>query len=155
NSARINYFGRANYDYQSKYLFEFVGRYDGSYIFPEEKRFGFFPGVSVGWRLSQENFWKQNFSKIDEFKIRGSWGQTGNDRIEEWQYLSTYGFNPNGYNYIFGHTQQNQVLREERIPNPNVTWEVANQANIGIEAFLMDYKLSIEVDYFDNRRSQI
>lgn len=155
NSARLNYFGRVNYDFEAKYLIEFVGRYDGSYIFPAEKRYGFFPGVSAGWRLSQENFWKNNLSFIDEFKLRGSWGQTGNDRIEEWQYLPTYGFNPNGYTYIFGHTQQNQVLREERIPNPNVTWEVANQSNIGIEAFLLDYKLSVELDYFDNRRSQI
>ena len=92
SEARMNYFGRFNYDFQSKYLFEFVWRYDGSYIFPAEKRFGFFPGVSLGWRISEENFWTSLKPVIDYFKIRGSWGQTGNDRIDTYQFLSSYGF---------------------------------------------------------------
>ena len=73
-SARLNYFGRFNYNYLQKYLAEFVWRYDGSYIFPADRRFGFFPGVSLGWRISEENFWKENISFINNFKIRGSWG---------------------------------------------------------------------------------
>ena len=61
-SARLSYFGRVNYNYKSKYLAEFVWREDGSYIFPENKRFGFFPGVSAGWVMSEENFWKNNIA---------------------------------------------------------------------------------------------
>ncbi|WP_233219011.1 SusC/RagA family TonB-linked outer membrane protein [Adhaeribacter arboris] len=152
-NARLNYFGRVNYNYFEKLLLEFVWRYDGSYIFPKEGRYGFFPGVSAGYRLSEENFWKNALPVVDNFKVRASWGKTGNDRIDEWQYLSSYGFNAN--TYIFGITQENKLLREVRIPNENVTWEVANQANIGFEAGLFNSKLYFEFDYFNNKRSQI
>ncbi len=75
--ARMNYFGSVNYDYGQKYLAEFVWRYDGSYMFPEGNQFGFFPGISVGWRVSEENFWKNNIPAVNSFKLRASWGQTG------------------------------------------------------------------------------
>lgn len=154
-NARLNYFGRVNYDYNEKILAEFVWRYDGSYIFPEAGRFGFFPGISAGYRISEENFWKNSLPVIENLKFRASWGQTGNDRIDEWQYLSSYAFNANGYSYIFGNNLENKLLRESRIPNRNVTWEIANQANIGFEASLLKNKLTVEFDYFNNRRSQI
>ena len=156
-NARLNFFGRMNYSFADKYLLEFVWRYDGSYIFPEGKRFGFFPGVSAGWRISEEDFWRNNLPYVDNMKLRASWGQTGNDRIDEWQYLSSYGFisNDRTWPYIFGIDEENQTLYELRIPNPNVTWEVANQFNIGFEAGLFESKLTVEADYFDNRRSQI
>jgi hypothetical protein len=70
-NSRLSYFGRANYSYDNKYLLEFVGRYDGSYIFPENKRFGFFPSVTLGWIASEENFWKNNIKFINYFKLRG------------------------------------------------------------------------------------
>lgn len=154
-NARQNYFGRVNYNYSEKVLVEFVWRYDGSYIFPKKDRFGFFPGVSVGWRLSEEKFWKNNLSFIENFKLRASWGKTGNDRIDPWQYLSTYSMNNSGYTYIFGVDQQNRLLGESRIPNENITWEVANQADIGIEGQLFNNKLFFVFDLFDNRRSNI
>lgn len=154
-NARLNYFGRINYNYDEKYLFEFVWRYDGSYIFPEEGRYGFFPGVSLGWRVSEENFWKERISFIENFKLRASWGQTGNDRIDEWQYLSSYAFNSKGYTYIFGNDQENKLLQEKRIPNRNVTWEVANQSNIGFDAYMLNSRLSVEADFFLNKRSNI
>lgn len=154
-NAWLNLFGRINYSFKEKYLVEFVWRYDGSYRFPDTKRFGFFPGVSLGWRASEETFWKENISFIENFKLRASWGQTGNDRIEDWQYLSTYGFNSNNYTYIFGSTIENKLLSEQRIPNPNVTWEVANQSNIGFDASFLESKLSLETDFYLNKRSQI
>jgi TonB-linked SusC/RagA family outer membrane protein len=163
-NARMNYFGRVNYDYGQKYLLEFVWRYDGSYMFPKGKQFGFFPGISVGWRVSEENFWKNNIAFVNNFKLRASWGQTGNDRIDEYQYLSSYQYYTLGIRdnstdqtpiyYDFNINEQNKILYESRIPNPNVTWEVANQANIGFEALLFN-RLSVEADYFDNRRSEI
>lgn len=152
-NAYASYFGRFNYDLSKKYMAEFVWRYDGSYMFPSNKRFGFFPGISAGWRVSEENFWKDNLPFINDFKLRGSWGQTGNDRIAEYQYLSTYGFNASK-TYVFGGID-NKLLTETKIPNPNVTWEVANQANIGFDAFLLNNKLSVSADVFDNVRSHI
>lgn len=158
-NARLNYFGRVNYSFSDKYLAEFVWRYDGSYIFPEEKRWGFFPGVSVGWRVSEEQFWKDNVPFINYLKLRASWGQTGNDRIAEWQYLSTYAFgNFIGspfLPFVTNGAVENQTLYETRIPNPNVTWEVANQANVGFEASFLNEKLFVEADYFNYRRSDI
>ena len=152
-NAILSYFGRANYDLSKKYMVEFVWRYDGSYKFPTTKQFGFFPGVSAGWRISEEAFWKNNITAISDFKLRGSWGQTGNDRIDEYQYLATYGYLDNR-SYVYGSTDS-KLLNETKIPNPNVTWEIANQANIGIDALLFNNKISISADYFNNIRSQI
>lgn len=158
-NARLSYFGRVNYGFQDKYLAEFVWRYDGSYIFPENKRFGFFPGVSLGWRVSEENFWKENVSFMENFKLRASWGQTGNDRINEFQYLGTYAFgNIIGspfLPFVVNSSVEVPGLYETRIPNPNATWEVATQANIGFDATLFNNKITIEADYFDYTRSKI
>jgi TonB-dependent starch-binding outer membrane protein SusC len=151
--ARLNYFGRFNYDYLGKYLFEFVFRYDGSFIFPAEGRYGFFPGISVGYRISEENFWKNNLSFIDVLKLRTSWGQTGNDRIEPYQYLTSFGFR--SQTYIFGGSQENKNLRELRTPNENVTWEVANQFNVGFDGGLLGDRFSFSADYFYNLRTNI
>ena len=152
-NAYMSYFGRMNYALSSKYLLEFVWRYDGSYMFPESKRFGFFPALSAGWRISEENFWKNNISFVNDFKIRGSWGQTGNDRIAEYQYLTTYGFLQDR-TFVFGGADS-KLLNETKIPNLNVTWEVANQANIGFDASLFNNKITVSADYFNNIRSQI
>lgn len=155
-SARLNYFGRANYDFANKYLFEFVWRYDGSYIFPESKRFGFFPGVSLGWRVSEENFWSGLKPVVNDVKLRGSWGQTGNDRIATYQYLASYGFaSATKEIYVFNENVENKILRELRIPNRNVTWEVANQSNIGLDAGLLNNKLTLTAEYFYNYRTSI
>jgi len=153
---RMNYFGRINYDYQNKYLLEFVWRYDGSYIFPEDGRFGFFPGVSLGWRISEEPFWEELRNSVSYMKIRGSWGQTGNDRIAAYQYLSSFGYVTGSTNiYVFNGNMESKMLQELRIPNQNVTWEVANQSNIGFDAQLLDGKLGFNADYFYNLRTNI
>ena len=163
-SARLNYFGRTNYNFKEKYLLEFVWRYDGSYIFPEGKRYGFFPGISAGWRVAEEPFW--NVSFIDDFKLRASWGQTGNDRIDEYQFLSSYAFGRwdtrswsstafKNAPLILGIDQENKALYEALIPNENVTWEIANQSNVGFELGFFQNKLTFEADYFYNKRTQI
>jgi TonB-linked SusC/RagA family outer membrane protein len=150
-NARLNYFGRFNYGYRGKYLMEFVFRYDGSYIFPADKRFGFFPGISLGWIISEEDFWSDYLNFINSFKLRGSWGQTGNDRIETYQYLSSYGFSSSSY--VFN--SEEKILNELRIPNPNVTWEVANQLDVGFDGSVLDSKLQFQADYFYNLRTNI
>lgn len=149
--ARLNYFGRVAYNYKEKYLAEFLWRYDGSYIFPEDTRFGFFPGLMLGWVVSEENFWKNSLgSTFDFFKIRGSWGQLGNDQIGEYQFLSTYGFS----SYIIGGAQT-KTLYETRIPNRAITWEIANNSNLGFEGQFLQGKIFFEFDLFYNKRTNI
>src|SRR5690554_2469493 len=160
--ARLNYFGRVAYNYQEKYLAEFLWRYDGSYIFPENTRYGFFPGIMLGWVVSEENFWKNNITAMDFLKVRGSWGQMGNDQIffdsnndgtqtlQEYQFLSTYGFR----SYIIDGVET-KTLYETRVPNNAITWEVANNANIGIEGQFLQGKIFFEADVFYNKRTNI
>jgi len=155
-SARLNYFGRMNYNFKSKYLAEAVFRYDGSYIFHRDYRYGFFPGFSLGWVMSEENFWKNNISAINFVKLRGSWGQTGNDRIGEYQYLATYGFRSGWKNrYVYNINEYVSALQEKRIPYEEITWEVANQTNVGVDLQMFDNKLNFSADYFYNYRSNI
>ena len=155
NRARLSYFGRVGYNYKEKYLAEFLWRADGSYIFPENKRFGFFPGVSLGWRVSEEPFFKDNVSFINNLKLRGSWGQMGaeayfGNSLAEYQYLSTMGFG----NYVIN-DQLSQTLYENRVPNLDFGWEVANNSNVGLDATFLDYRLSLELDAFYNQRTNI
>ncbi|WP_315820795.1 TonB-dependent receptor [Paraflavitalea speifideaquila] len=153
--ARLSYFGRVNYNYDEKYMAEFLWRYDGSYMFPQSDRYGFFPGILLGWRLSEENFMKP-LHFIDNLKLRASWGQMGNDNIifggvlQEYRYLSTYGFN----SYIAGGNIV-KTLIESGVPNPGYTWEVANNSNVGLEGAVLNNKLTFELDYFYNIRSKI
>lgn len=158
STARLNYFGRINYSYSEKYLLEMVWRYDASYIFPENSRWGFFPGFSAGWVISEENF-MSNTGWVDRLKIRGSWGQLGNDRmdpnnprLDEFQYLSAFGF---GGGYIFNYNTLTTTITPTSVPNPNITWEVANNSNLGLEGLLFGGKIQFEFDYFNNLRSQM
>ena len=154
--ARLNYFGRVGYNYKEKYIAEFLWRNDGSYMFPEAKRFGFFPGVTAGWRISEENFFKNNVKFINTMKLRGSWGQMGNDQVyfggglREYDYLPTYAYGSYTTDGSVG-----QTLRENGIPNANLTWEVANNANFGIEGTTLNNRLSFEFDIFQNHRENI
>ena len=158
NTARLNYFGRVNYSYREKFLAEFVWRYQGSYIFHESSRFGFFPGVSLGYVISEEDFWKENVSAINYLKIRGSWGQTGNDLIPPYQYLAVYQVprSPGGAPLSFNDGSALRLaLREDVLANRSTTWEVATQRNIGIDMDLFGSKVSIIADYFSNLRDDI
>ncbi|MBD0366609.1 MAG: TonB-dependent receptor, partial [Flavisolibacter sp.] len=154
--ARLSYFGRAAYNYREKYLAEFLWRYDGSYIFPESGRFGFFPGILVGWNVSKEDFFN-NITFLNNLKLRASWGQLGNDRVEfggvlqEYAYLPTYSLS--GIQVING--QPVRTLTEPRVPNPNFTWEVANNSNLGLEGAALNNKIFFEFDVFHNVREKI
>lgn len=157
NRARLSYFGRAGYNYKEKYLAEFLWRVDGSYVFPKQGRFGFFPGVSAGWRVSEEGFWKNNISFMNNVKLRGSWGQMGAEpyflgtqTLAEYQYLSTVGFG----SYVIN-DRVAPTLLESRVANNQFTWEVANNINFGLEGTLLNDKLAFEFDYFVNNRSSI
>jgi TonB-linked SusC/RagA family outer membrane protein len=152
--ARLNYFGRLNYSYKSKYLAEFVWRYQGSYIFDESNKFGFFPGISLGYVMSEEKYWEKLKPIINFTKIRASWGQTGNDLINPYQYLAAYTFNHMMY-ITNGGTTNNQALLEGVAPNSNVTWETATQQNIGLDLQFLNGDLVFTIDYFLNKREDI
>jgi TonB-linked SusC/RagA family outer membrane protein len=168
-NSRLSYFGRANYSYANKYLAEFVCRYDGSYIFPKDSRWGFFPSISLGWIVSEEDFWKNNINFINYFKLKGSWGKTGNDRVDPFQYLASYNF---GYQYgkVYDKdTKYNnpfivnsgstlaelKTLYENVLANPDITWEVADQFDIGFSSSFLNNKFTLEADYFYYKRSNI
>ncbi len=143
---------RVSYNYASKYFLETSGRYDGHYYFAPEERFGFFPSVSVGWRLSEENFIKDHLPQINNLKIRGSYGEVGALAGSPFQYLSTY--NVNGTTYAFGNSAV-QGVSERPEANPNITWERAKKTDIGLEVGLWDGLFDFEVDYFYEKRSNM
>lgn len=158
-SARQGVVGRLSYDYASRYLLEFSFRDDGSDIFPPGHRFGFFPSVSGGWILSNEPFFKEPVPGLDFLKLRGSWGQLGNDRVNPYQFLSTYslvGSNIGG-GYTFGGPNPTfyQSLQPGVLPNPSFTWERAIMTNIGLEAHYKKDLLTLEMDYFRKRTKDI
>ncbi|MCD2424527.1 TonB-dependent receptor [Niabella pedocola] len=152
--ARLSYFGRVGYNYAEKYLFEFLWRYDGSYIFPPTKRFGFFPGITAGWRVSEEPFFKNNVSFVNSLKLRGSWGQMGAEPyfggiLAEYQFIPAYPFST----YVLNDAVV-QTLIENRVANQNFTWEVGNNMNIGLDAAFLNSRLTLELDYFRNLRDK-
>lgn len=148
-TARNNYFGRFNYDYQGKYLVELLFRYDGSQNFPSDRRYGFFPAGSVGWRISEEAFIKDNYSSIDQLKLRFSAGQTGNDRVSAYQYLQSYSF---GGNYVFGSSDAPGIYANT-MPNMNITWEKSSKFDFGIDASFANGLIGTELTLFrENRR---
>ena len=147
--ARINYFGRLSYNYAQKYLAQFTARYDGSQNFPKENRFGFFPGFSLGWNISEEPF-MDNVGFISYLKLKASYGKMGNDAVSAFQYLSAYGF---GSNYVINNAEVNG-LNQLNVPNPNITWEESKLLNYGFESNLWS-SLRFELNIFNEKRSNI
>ncbi|WP_168208881.1 TonB-dependent receptor [Chitinophaga sp. XS-30] len=143
---------RVAYDYAHKYMLEASGRYDGSYYFPPDERYGFFPAFSVGWRLSEENFLKGRLAWLDNLKVRASYGEVGALAGSPFQYMSTY--NVLGTNYVLGNAAV-QGIRERAEPNPYITWERAKKTDIGLEVGLWGGLLNIEADYFYEKRSNM
>jgi TonB-linked SusC/RagA family outer membrane protein len=152
--SRLNYFGRVAYNFKETFLFQFSLRRDGSLRFSKESgRWGTFPSVLAGWRVSSENFWKNNLKFINYFKIRASWGKMGNDAVNPFQYLTSYGF---GTGMVFGTSKLYQSsLVQSGMPNPDITWEVANVYNAGFESFWFDNKLQFNAEAFYQRRNDI
>ncbi|PSR54037.1 TonB-dependent receptor [Adhaeribacter arboris] len=152
-TGRVNYFGSFSYDYMRKYLLDITVRRDGSFNFPRGKRFGTFPGVAVAWNISQESFMGFTKKWLDNLKLRASWAKMGNDRIGAFQYLTQYELN--NY-YIFGESPRRENgFTITNTGNPNITWEVSENRNMGLDADLWRGGLSISVDYFKSKRSQI
>ncbi|GGC23984.1 SusC/RagA family TonB-linked outer membrane protein [Parapedobacter defluvii] len=145
--------GQIDYNYASKYMFAFKFRYDGSSRFPEGKRFGFFPSVSGAWRVSQENFMKDNVDFVNELKIRASYGEMGDDNAAG-NYPPTLGYNldPNAVGWVFNGGLQGGVTTQP-IPNPNLTWYQIKSYNVGLDVSFLQNKLNATFDLFQRDRS--
>ncbi len=152
--GRASLAGRVNYDFKGKYLAEATFRYDASSKYPEDTRWGFFPGVSLGWRISEESFIKDHTSAIDNLKLRLSYGQIGNDRAGgQYEYLTGYVIMPNSM-YIFGNTLGTSI-RSTGLANPDITWETMTIYNAGMDVALWKRLVGMEVDVFYRKRAGI
>lgn len=152
-SARQNFFGRLTYGYRDRYLAEFTLRRDGSQNFSSDSRWGWFPGLSAGWRISEESFFKDNVSYIDELKLKASWGKLGNDRVAAFQYISTYDMSDGA---AFGlDPERKKGFTIGRVANPNITWEKVATKNIGFESIFFNHALSFDLQYFYSMRTDI
>jgi TonB-linked SusC/RagA family outer membrane protein len=150
--------GRLNYDYLSKYIFSFSFRYDGSSKFGPGHQWGFFPVVTAGWRLSEENFFKNNasLSFINNIKIRGTYGVVGDDSAAAYQYLSGYEYPFNigyrgGGGYIINGEYINSV-NPTTIPNKEITWFTAHTINVGLDVEMWKGKLGMVAEVFQRDR---
>lgn len=136
-------FGRVNYGFDDRYLLEANLRYDGSSRFPKNNRFGLFPSFSFGWRISEEDFFKADF--VDNLKLRTSWGQLGNQEIDDYLFYNTYSF---GYDYSFGNTLFSGISINDVMANTAITWEKTDQMDVGVDADFWGGKLSLTGDFF-------
>jgi len=149
-SGRIGYVGRIDYDYAGRYLVEFSFRYDGSSKFEKSKRWGFFPSVSAGWRISEEAFMKKFSHVLDNLKLRASWGRLGDDEsVEGYQYLEGYTY-PNG-SYLFG-SDVFKTLVPKGLANKNITWYTSDIYNLGLDFDLWHGLLSGTLELFYRHR---
>lgn len=150
--ANMSYIGRLNYDFAGKYLVGFAFRYDGSYRYAPGKRWAFFPTVSAGWKISEENFIKDNLGFINSLKIRGSYGQIGENVGAPFQHV--LGFNPAPKQGAeFNNGTVTGGLTAPGIINPDFTWVESTIKDIGIEGSLFEGKLSFEADYYEREKT--
>ena len=146
--SMMSYLGRISYNYDSKYLLTANFRADGSSKLAPGKRWGYFPSVSVGWRLSQENFLK-NVEWLSELKLRGGWGQTGNQAgISSYAYLQRYKIARQNWWGNGANANAMITLTPNSFSNPNLTWETTTQSNIGLDIALFKNRLSLAVDAY-------
>lgn len=157
--------GRFTYRYDERYLAEFNMGYNGSENFPEGKRFGFFPAYSLGWIVSNESFFPKH-AWVSWLKLRGSYGEVGNDQIGGRRFLYLPSTWQNGGNYIgggyyFGNTNGSAKdpyytgASESVVGNPDVTWERAKKLNAGIDLYMFENRLTLVADYFHEKRDNI
>ena len=156
----LAYSGQVRYAFKSRYLFEFNFGYTGSENFEKGKQFGFFPAFSAGWVISEEPWVRKALPWLEFFKVRGSWGEVGNDKIggdTRFPYISlisevdasgSYAFGQFGSNYITGY-------RMTTVGTPNLTWEKATKWDIGVDWSIFNGMFTGTVDYFRDNRDDI
>ncbi len=165
-TANAGYVGKVGYDFEGKYLVEFSGRYDGSYKFPANNRWGFFPSVAAGYRLSEENFFKNSSVNnwLSNVKFRISYGELGDDDLgsiyPDLAYLGGYSFNK-GTAIISNDPTRNidgSVVKgseSRRYPITDLTWIKTKMFNVGVDLGFFNNRLNLELDYFNRSRSDL
>ena len=151
--ALASFFGRVNWNFDEKYMATAIIRADGSSNFARGNRWGYFPSVSAGWVISNESWMENTRQWMDFLKVRVSWGQNGNQDIDNFQYLSKVAFDQ--YNvYNFGNTSLGTTDTKQpggyavNLPNPDVTWETSEQLDLGVDARFLNSRLGVSFDYY-------
>lgn len=152
-SKLLSYFGRLSYNFKEKYLLNATFRADGSSRFAEGNRWGYFPSVSIGWVLTNELFMDGTENWLDFFKPRFSWGRVGNQNVTPWQYLAPIDVGTT-ISYYFGSANfdasGNTVgAYPNRLSNENLKWETSEQMNAGFDAYILNYRLGINFDWYN------
>lgn len=150
--ALASFFGRLNYSFNDRYLLEMNIRVDGSSRFAPDRRWGVFPSFSAGWRISQEPFWEGLRDKIENLKIRASWGKLGNQNIGYYPYQQVY--STQGWEYPFGGNLQPGV-NVTTYNNRNITWEKTSVTDIGLDFSIHNGTFTGSIDYFNKYTSDI
>jgi len=143
--STLGFFGRLNYDFNNKYLFEVLARYDGSSRFNSDNVWGFFPAVSAGYVLTQEDFFDWSKISLNFLKVRASYGSVGNQTVPSGLYLSTLG--QAASNWVVGGVNQN-TMTTPTIVSQNLTWETVTTKEIGIDAAFFNNKLNVTFNRF-------
>ncbi|GHU57906.1 SusC/RagA family TonB-linked outer membrane protein [Bacteroidia bacterium] len=151
--AMASFFGRVNYNYKETYMASLIMRADGSSNFARGHRWGYFPSASVGWVITNEGFMESARDKgLDFLKIRASWGQNGNSRIDNFQYLATVAIGSGGdaNQYYFGDSKTTPTsgAYADILPNPTVSWETSEQTDLGFDARVLNSRLGINFDWY-------
>ncbi len=152
----VSYFGRLGWNWRETYMVNATLRADGSSRFASGNRFGYFPSISAGWTITNEAFMEKTQSWLDYLKIRASWGQVGNQNIDNYQYLAP--MSSSNTHYLFGsgygdadaasQLGSNWGAYPSRLANENVTWETSEQSNIGLDARFMNGRLGANFDFY-------
>lgn len=151
-SALSSYFGRVNYNYQSKYYLSIVGRADGSSKFAPGNKWGYFPSGSVAWNVLNEDFMK-DINYISELKLRGSYGISGNNRVGDFAYLSSITL-PLANNYPFGNVYQKGAV-QSALGNTNLKWETTATTDIGFDLGFLKNRIELVADYYKKVTSNL
>lgn len=143
-----SYFGRANYSFNSKYLLTASIRADGSTRFGENNKYGYFPSFAAGWNIAQENFLRES-TVVNELKLRASWGQTGNQEVQNKLTKASYAITgADGY-YLYDDLNIVNGISVIRTPNPDLKWEVVTQFNVGLDFGFLNNRIYGTLDYFN------
>ena len=143
--AAAGFFGRINYDFLQRYLFEFNARYDGSSRFPQGKKWAFFPSFSAGWRTSEEKFMDWARPSLSNLKLRASWGTIGNQDVAANSFISTMAANPSGW--VIG-GKEITSLGTPSVISPALTWERVTTFDVGLDAGLLNNELTFTFDWY-------
>jgi hypothetical protein len=148
-SRRASFGGRLDYNYEQKYLLSALMRYDGSYRYVQDKRWGLFPGFSVGWRQTEEPFVSDRLGFLDELKLRASWGEAGQEQIADYAYLGGATYNVGNGSAFNGALVPG--TRPRGLPVTNLTWVASQTSNVGVDYVMLNGRLSGAFDLFERK----